>query len=157
MKYELIELAKPKGQLVTAFIHSPKGNFIIKGGYRDLLEYLQNVNYPFFGKIKHYVRKGRSYYCFCSNFLQINKERPHFRAYYKIYNQSPFTFIKRVRRIPNKWVPEFFTGFDSNTQFLIAADLLEENGLVLVSRYLRTKAEENVDPIVVCTPVMNCK
>lgn len=139
MKYELIDLGPPQGPVYsTAYLHTPKGNFMVKGNHFILTNHLADDSFPpFFGKVLIYRYKNpRPHRNLISKGVKLSIRRKGNRSYYFFEGEDGFLF-KKTRRLPNKWLDCIEP--DIRTNLLVSADYLEEKGLIIGAEFIRRK------------------
>jgi hypothetical protein len=140
MKYQLIDLGRPKTPIYsTAFLITPKGNFMVKGGNDVLIKHLSTSSFPhFFGKILNYSNGNKPYYNLISKGVRLNVRRDRKRRLCFFF-ESEFGLFKKTRRMPTKWLDCIDP--DVRMHLLVSADYLEEKGLIIGAEFLRKKGE----------------
>jgi hypothetical protein len=141
MKYELVDLGPPQGPVYsTAYLHTPKGNFMVKGNHFILTNHLASDDFPpFFGKILvHRYKRSGSLCNLISKGVKLDIRREGKRSYYFFEGEGGILF-KRTRRLPNKWLDCIV-----NVKFhlLVSADYLEEKGFVIGAEFIRNKVDK---------------
>lgn len=142
MKYELVDLGPPQGPVYsTAFLHTPKGDFMVKGNHFMLMNHLAEDSFPpFFGKILiHYHKKPGAQLNLISKGVNLSIKHNGKRSYYYFEGEAGFLF-KRTRRFPNKWLDCIEP--DVKTNLLISADYLEEKGLIIGAEFIRNQVSK---------------
>jgi hypothetical protein len=144
MKYELIDLGKPHELvLATAFIVTPHGSYMIKGGRSVVLLHLKTIN-KFFGKIVYKLPKTIRNRTYSINYIsggfriKVNSGRHVKRKSLEIIDSTHNLVLLKVRRLPEKWPLQL--NLDVTSQILVAADHLEEYGFPVPAQLLRNSA-----------------
>jgi len=142
MKYALIDLGPPQGPVYsTAYLHTPKGNFMVKGNHFIITNHLASDDFPpFFGKILIHRHKRAGSLCnLISKGVRLSVKREGKRAYYFFESEDGGFLFKKTRRLPNKWINCIEP--DVKTHLLVSADYLEEKGLIIGAEFIRRKVE----------------
>jgi len=139
--YQLVDLGPPQGPCYsTAYLQTPKGNFMVKGNHHLLITHIAANDFPpFFGKILIYQHKNNNpNYNLISKGVRLSLRRHNKRLYFFFEGEEGYCF-KKTRRMPTKWLDCIET--DTKLNLLVSADYLEENGFVVGADFIRRKME----------------
>jgi len=106
------------GGFTMAFVYAPRGNFLIKGYYREVKKYIDEtfkqgfVNYTLWYVCDYTNKKThRSIWSFIGDKLSIHEpyrpKRGSKTHKWGIYPYSKKDVVMRLKRMPKCWIPEF--------------------------------------------------
>jgi len=105
------------GAWCMVFVYSKnKGNFILKGYYREVFKYLKENHTHYFYYLSMWSPKGnRGYWSFWKDCISIfspeKSRRRTLREKFQVVKYTKGThdriFEKEFKRLPKRWIPEF--------------------------------------------------
>ena len=114
------------GAYTFAFVYSPKGNFLIKGYLKEVEEYItKNIGGRYLIRLVLYgapkynnyrdnrpFRKILHFSDVCNLFIDSPNLRRHnyrtkYHIYPKTYFSNPNASIFKLKRLPQRWIPEY--------------------------------------------------
>lgn len=106
------------GAFTIAFVYSNQGNFVLKGYFGDIEEYLKNIpNIKYFARFNFYPNSSgkRGYWRtnnsnVCISSPSLNPKRKSYISYpyhFRINNRNIGKDFK-LKRMPNRYIPEIF-------------------------------------------------
>lgn len=172
MKYELIDLGKPKERVYsTAYIVTPSKNLMIRGGQMAVRYHMGRLaadGIYFFGKMRNNLSKtlncsinrilladpdnirpvpgfaiSKTIIMIVSFGIRICRKRENrSHPYYEFIDDNLGITWLKVRRLPEVWPKEI--PIDPVTELLISVDFLEERGFTTAAAFIRQNATKDI-------------
>lgn len=144
MKYKLIDLGPPKNPIFcSAFVVTPKDNFLVKGSQVAVDVALKSPEFPpFFGRLVTYnaaKQYGSPTYLLISKGLHLSYKVDNDRGYYYFYSgngvNAKQVFFAKTRRFPHKWLQEIEPDLASHLKEV--SEYLVDKGFVIAANFIK--------------------